>query len=325
MSRVSVIVPVYNTASYLQECINSILAQRFTDFELLLVDDGSTDGSALLCDSIAVLDKRIRVFHKNNGGVSSARNLGLREARGEYVTFIDSDDYVSETYLEHLLCVDSDLTVAGVCKFGAVEERSAPREMCVFSLSELPSHWISSTRINYLYHFPVCKLYRLKVIRNHQLQFDERLLFSEDLCFNLAYYSLIDTICEVPYADYKYRVSQADRDRKYQLSARQLSDHVSYHNEAFAKLQSRIRTPGLETIHNDVNLRLFRKFISFLMSSSRYRDFSNEVKQFKAEDWSSSFLALLHGKRYPRIMAGAMNHPFLTYLIEIRIRSLLNR
>lgn len=89
---ISVIVPVYNTEQYLPRCIESILSQSFTDFELLLIDDGSTDGSGKICDAYAEKDNRIRVFHKENGGVSSARNMGLDEAKGEWVYFVDSDD-----------------------------------------------------------------------------------------------------------------------------------------------------------------------------------------------------------------------------------------
>ena len=101
--KISVIVPVYNTAQFLPRCIESILSQSFTDFELLLIDDGSTDGSGKICDAYAEKDNRIRVFHKENGGVSSARNLGLDNARGEWVTFVDSDDYVSPVILEKCL------------------------------------------------------------------------------------------------------------------------------------------------------------------------------------------------------------------------------
>ena len=91
--KYSIIIPVYNVKSYLEQCINSVLQQTFEDFEILLVDDGSTDGSSYLCDSFSQNDKRIRVIHKENGGLSSARNTGLKAAKGEYVLFLDSDDY----------------------------------------------------------------------------------------------------------------------------------------------------------------------------------------------------------------------------------------
>ena len=97
--KISVIVPVYNAEKYLHRCIDSILSQTFTDFELLLIDDGSKDGSGAICDEYAAKDNRVRVFHKENGGVSSARNLGLDNACGEWVTFVDADDYVRPSYL----------------------------------------------------------------------------------------------------------------------------------------------------------------------------------------------------------------------------------
>lgn len=100
MPKISVIVPVYNVEKYLHRCVDSILAQTFTDFELLLVNDGSKDSSGVICDEYAAKDSRVKVFHKENGGVSSARNLGLDNAKGEWVTFVDSDDWVSNTMYE---------------------------------------------------------------------------------------------------------------------------------------------------------------------------------------------------------------------------------
>lgn len=91
--KISVIVPVYNTEKYLKRCIDSILEQSFSDFELLLIDDGSTDASPAICDEYAQIDSRVRVFHTVNGGVSSARNLGLDNVRGQWVIFVDADDY----------------------------------------------------------------------------------------------------------------------------------------------------------------------------------------------------------------------------------------
>ena len=103
MAYVSVIVPVYQAEAFLKTCVDSILGQTYGDWELLLVEDGSPDGSGALCDAIARTDDRIRVYHKPNGGVSSARNLGLQHARGTYVFFVDSDDWIAPNTLETLL------------------------------------------------------------------------------------------------------------------------------------------------------------------------------------------------------------------------------
>ena len=100
--KISVIVPVYNTEKYLHHCIDSILSQTFIDFELLLIDDGSKDSSGTICDEYAAKDNRVRVFHKENGGTSSARNMGLDNARGEYITFVDSDDWIDTTMYESM-------------------------------------------------------------------------------------------------------------------------------------------------------------------------------------------------------------------------------
>ena len=94
MPAISVNIPVYNTEKYLHRCIDSVLAQTYQDLELLLIDDGSKDSSGAICDEYAAQDARVKVFHKENGGVSSARNVGLDHAQGEWITFVDSDDYI---------------------------------------------------------------------------------------------------------------------------------------------------------------------------------------------------------------------------------------
>ena len=103
MSKVSVIVPVYNAERYLGRCVESILNQTYTNIEIILIDDGSPDKCPVICDSFAKEDQRIIVIHKKNGGVSSARNAGMRVAKGEYITFIDGDDWVDSNYVSYLL------------------------------------------------------------------------------------------------------------------------------------------------------------------------------------------------------------------------------
>ena len=121
---VSIIVPVYNTEKFLHRCIDSILTQTYTDFELLLIDDGSKDSSGTICDEYAAKDVRVRVFHKENGGVSSARNMGLDNARGEWITFVDSDDWIDDNYLEALYgaCIVSGSDIV-FCGFRVVDKK----------------------------------------------------------------------------------------------------------------------------------------------------------------------------------------------------------
>lgn len=100
---ISVIVPVYNVKSYLEMCVDSIISQSYPNIEIILVDDGSTDGSGELCEQLSNRDRRIKVIHKLNGGLSDARNVGIDHAAGEWICFIDSDDFVSENYIEKLV------------------------------------------------------------------------------------------------------------------------------------------------------------------------------------------------------------------------------
>lgn len=125
---ISVIVPIYNVEKYLDVCVQSVLRQTYRDFELILVDDGSTDKSGIMCDQYAKLDKRIRVIHKENGGPSEARNIAAAQAKGEYITFIDSDDYVGELYLQALISgisnYDADICAVLMMK---IDEGKCPK------------------------------------------------------------------------------------------------------------------------------------------------------------------------------------------------------
>ena len=110
--KLSIIIPVYNVRQWLEETVNSVLNQTFRDFELILVDDGATDGSGALCDAFAAADSRVKVIHQENAGVSAARNAGIRMAQGDYLYFVDGDDWMEEDAIESMLdCVDDDVDI----------------------------------------------------------------------------------------------------------------------------------------------------------------------------------------------------------------------
>lgn len=131
--KVSVIVPVYNTLNCLERCVDSIRNQTYKNIEIILVDDGSTDGSGQLCDTLEKQDNRIRVYHKENGGASSARNIGIMNAVGDYIGFVDSDDYIdSDTYqLMMKLAVEKELQIVQVSREEVDEEGNRLKDICV--------------------------------------------------------------------------------------------------------------------------------------------------------------------------------------------------
>lgn len=206
MPKISVIVPFYNAESTLQRCIDSILTQDYEDFELLLVDDGSTDKGRQIADTQALIDKRIKVFHKHNGGISSARNLGINSASGEYITFCDADDWVYRWWLEDFIKAISpevDLVVQGyVLEFrqnGLIREEKCESEFCgdvAQGLSMVYNAMMGGAVF--------VKLFRRQIIKANGIQFDTRFSYREDEEFVLRYATKCKGIHIVSHCGYHY-------------------------------------------------------------------------------------------------------------------------
>lgn len=177
MPLISVIVPVFNVESYIERCIQSLIAQSYVNIEIIIVDDGSTDNSGKICDMYGERDLRVKVIHKLNGGLADARNVGIREAAGEYIAFTDSDDWVAENYISELykLLIQTDSDIA-VCKFKRVSNEGEillanSEEYQIYSnedaIKQLLYQKISSSACGKLYkidlwdevRFPIQKLY----------------------------------------------------------------------------------------------------------------------------------------------------------------------
>lgn len=199
--KISVIVPVYKVEQYLPHCIDSILAQTFTDFELLLIDDGSPDNSGRICNEYANKDTRIRVFHKENGGVSSARNLGLDNIRGEWITFGDADDYFLKDALEILskYAIESDVEMV---QSNAYRLESGEYTPILNQKAGIYNEVISESKHFALWGF----LLSSQIIRNHKLKFVEGLTFSEDRVFLLEYSLYAKSIKIIDNITYVYRI-----------------------------------------------------------------------------------------------------------------------
>lgn len=201
---ISIIVPIYNVEKYLPKCIESILNQTFKEFELILVDDGSPDNSGAICDKYAEKDKRIRVIHKANGGLSSARNIALDTAIGEYIGFVDSDDYIDKYMYENLykLCVETNSDI-GVCNF--VRELNGEIRNKEFKLIVKEFNNLEAMRELFkgiLYRFSACnKLFKRECI--NEIRFPEGRIH-EDLSTTYKVFSNAKKVVYTSYGGYIY-------------------------------------------------------------------------------------------------------------------------
>ena len=203
--KISVIVPVYNVEKYLSRCIDSILAQTFTDFELLLIDDGSKDKSGEICDEYAKKDNHVKVFHKENGGVSSARNLGLDNAQGEWITFVDSDDFVNSDWLSYYAkSFDVDLIVQGYQVIEADLSKSVVVGDCKRVNGDLRYDVLCYLAKKSMLNSPWNKCYKYEIIQKNKLRFVEGISLSEDLIFVLDFLTLSNSLRVEDCAAYVY-------------------------------------------------------------------------------------------------------------------------
>ncbi|MGN1419507.1 MAG: glycosyltransferase family 2 protein [Acutalibacteraceae bacterium] len=186
MPEISIIVPVYKVEQYLNSCIDSILAQSFTDFELILVDDGSPDNCGKICDEYAEKDSRVKVIHKENAGVSAARNSGIDLSSGKYIMFCDSDDYVDSNWCRSLYDAiennDVELSVCGFRRFSCENKSITSPEFKtehILNEDDLSNFWWMGSCWN--------KIYKASIIKTNKLYFDVSISYAEDLIFNLDY------------------------------------------------------------------------------------------------------------------------------------------
>lgn len=224
---VSFIIPVYNCKMYLRDCVDSIRNAAIPDYEILLIDDGSTDGSGSLCDELAQEDPRIRAIHQCNAGVSAARNKGIQEACGEKILFIDSDDSVDPTELARVLldsrCDQSELTIFGMTfdyyrkgqcyrqdSLFFEREETMTRDQWGAVFADLYDHNSLSPLWN--------KVFRKSILKKYELRLNEDMFLYEDFEFTLRYMRHCDSVWNVPRAIYHYRQSEDEGNARRRLA-----------------------------------------------------------------------------------------------------------
>ncbi len=244
---VSVIVPIYKVEDYLQSCVRSVRAQTYTALEILLVDDGSPDGCGAMCDRFAQEDARIRVIHKENGGLSSARNAGLDAASGKYVMFTDSDDRIEpemvETLVRAIESADAEIatvnlksvSVSGVKKVRVMDMRDAVLEFPETDYMRILRFYGPQISI-----YSVNNLYRRDLIERYALRFQPtQQVLSEDQLFNLCYYAAVRRAVFVDKSLYLYQVREGTLSREIKPT-----DILERRITLIAKLREYLRMNG---------------------------------------------------------------------------------
>ena len=221
MTYFSVIIPVYNIEQYVRRCVDSVLQQDFADYEVILVDDGSTDQSGVLCDQLAQNNPRVRVIHKENGGLSSARNAGVRQAKGRYIWFVDGDDWIEQGALRTLYTCTQE-TDADLIKFGYIRVEDSAQWVC--STSVAPQVYTDLTALQqeaftyggrYLLS-AWSHVYKRDFLQKNDLSFvSEREIGSEDYLFNLQALLCAEKIAVIGDALYYYEQRMGSLTQRY--------------------------------------------------------------------------------------------------------------
>lgn len=210
MPKYSIIVPVYNAEKYLRECVESVLSQEVVDFELILVDDGSPDGSGAICDEYAEKDARVKVIHKENGGVSIARNVGIDACCGEYIIFLDSDDFWQK---DLLLTIEGELTdkcqLLSFGNFNYIHKANGEIEIneskMNLSLSGATDALWERFIVNSFFASPCNKVFYASIIKENNIKFKAGVVCFEDYIFSLEYSSHITAFKSLSVPLYYYR------------------------------------------------------------------------------------------------------------------------
>lgn len=308
----SIIVPVYNVEKYLGTCIQSILDQSYSDFELVLVDDGSSDDSGEICDSYVNLDARVSVYHTENKGVSCARNYGLDYAKGEFVMFVDSDDELPQNAIDQLLKNHADFVVGGVIRRICGKEQYYKYRESKDYLYDKNAFFDDSFSVSVLLDGPSAKVYKTDIINRNNLRFKENINYGEDKLFVYEYLLHANTIIAI--SDFVYiqkrREGSLSSDISSQHHLKQIIAFLSCYHILVREYQKAFSCHAVKTMyHNDVIRRyVFRyltivrtiktrfvslhdiRFISFLLRKDKIRIGNTERLYIRICKWISSCL-----------------------------------
>ena len=278
-TQVSIIIPVYNVEPYLRQCLDSVLGQTFKNFEVLLVNDGSSDSSGDICREYVEKDSRFHYFEKENGGLSDARNYGIERAQGEYLTFIDSDDFVNEKHLENLFLAsrltNADITIGGFSRFEngtfwLYQDRFSSDSLVSFTSAQAIQHLDSMFDVPFLNFSIVCgKLFKRDLFKGLRFQYGK---YAEDQFIIWKLYLKASSIYTFNVDSYVYRINKNGLSSVFSLK------HLDY----IEALEERIKsTKDLEGIDINLSFNMYRYVLQRILGQLEEHDYIDEAKEVR--------------------------------------------
>lgn len=244
---ISIIIPVYNVEEFLPKCMDSVLKQTYRDFEVLLIDDGSTDGSAAICDEYAQQYDCCKVFHRQNAGVAASRNFALSKAKGKYIVFLDSDDYIEKEMLAKVYA-KMELEQYDICSFSARRVDEAGKHLYdIYFVNVIGSLYFNEESrdmflwqkfLQYQTGWECCfHVFRRDIIETNQIRFDEKLRYAEDLVFTFEYMFYVESWIKLPDVLYNYTLRSGSATKE--LDRKGMLDGIMY--DAFGRMRERLK------------------------------------------------------------------------------------
>lgn len=297
---VSVIIPIYNSEDKLERCVKSVLDQTYKDFEVLLIDDGSKDGSLKICEKFATEDERVRVISKENEGVSATRNRGIDLAKGEYIQFLDSDDYIAPDMME-LLVTRMEETKADVVVSGYTEIRAEGRKDILpgyagsCNVTELQQEYpniFGIVILNAIWN----KMYRRDRIQG--IRFHEDISLGEDLIFNLEYLKKSGNLSFIQSPLYRYDIREESLNTKFRENSIELAKGIYQESMSFAK-EVGLQEPSCEQISNTFIQYFFYGILDFYVKTDKSnKELKQCIKKWVADP---ELLAAANHAKMPRV------------------------
>lgn len=328
MPLFSIIIPVYKCEPFLRRCLDSVLSQTSKDWEAILIDDGSPDNSGAICDEYAKRDSRFKVIHKSNSGVSDTRNKGLDVSNGEFIVFIDSDDWIGPNYLASFAAhQEYDLILTGYHRFGAVDSYNYGKEEKAFdNMKDFVTAWKdlfdkTQRSISGL-TFPWGKAMRASIIHDAHLRFDSEMKYGEDACFVYEFILIARNAIVIKGNEYHYYTPATPHSNYLSLEGYQ--HHCHYFCDVIKRIGDKYGIYARLAADANCVGAFNRYWASYdAMSLSQVKDASSDFLMINQFD-IFPLIEKIEGKRKVKTIKLLMKHPVLNYYYRKNSNSIKN-